>query len=119
MEFHFFDDTQQALELLDGQLLDLRQGLAQGKGMNDSCAGALLHLMAATEDTNLIKRGGWQTQKQLQARLQDMLAQDPFPATEVIEALDQEFIEKNLSPGGCADLLAVTLFLDRWERIDA
>ena len=29
MEFHFFDDTQQALELLDGQLLDLRQGLAQ------------------------------------------------------------------------------------------
>lgn len=89
----------------------LRRGLAQGKGMNDSCAGALLHLMATTEDTNLIHRGGWQTQKQLQARLQDMLAETPFPATEVIEALDQEFIEKNLSPGGCADLLALCCFL--------
>jgi len=28
-----------------------------------------------------------------------------------IEQLDQEFIQKNLSPGGSADLLAVTYFL--------
>ena len=28
-----------------------------------------------------------------------------------VEALDREMIRRNLSPGGCADLLAVTYFL--------
>ena len=32
---------------------------------------------------------------------------------EAIRRLDTAFIERNLSPGGCADLLAVTLFLYR------
>ncbi|MBO5347412.1 MAG: triphosphoribosyl-dephospho-CoA synthase [Lachnospiraceae bacterium] len=30
---------------------------------------------------------------------------------EQLEALDDAFIARNLSPGGCADLLAVTYFL--------
>ena len=30
---------------------------------------------------------------------------------EAIEELDKVFVEKNLSPGGCADLLAITYFL--------
>ncbi|MBS5249868.1 MAG: triphosphoribosyl-dephospho-CoA synthase, partial [Oscillospiraceae bacterium] len=35
----------------------------------------------------------------------------PLPALEAVEALDREMIRRNLSPGGCADLLAVTYFL--------
>ena len=35
-----------------------------------------------------------------------------IPALEEIAELDRQFIERNLSPGGCADLLAVTLFLE-------
>ena len=34
------------------------------------------------------------------------------PSPEEIAELDRQFIARNLSPGGCADLLAVTLFLD-------
>ena len=34
------------------------------------------------------------------------------PSLEEIAELDRMFIERNLSPGGCADLLAVTLFLE-------
>ena len=34
------------------------------------------------------------------------------PSLAEIAELDRRFIEKNFSPGGCADLLAVTLFLD-------
>ena len=30
---------------------------------------------------------------------------------EELEQLDQAFIARNLSPGGCADLLAITYFL--------
>ena len=35
-----------------------------------------------------------------------------IPSLEEIAELDRLFIERNLSPGGCADLLAVTLFLE-------
>ena len=34
-----------------------------------------------------------------------------MPSRAEIEALDQKFISENLSPGGCADLLALTLLL--------
>ena len=40
-----------------------------------------------------------------------MLEENPFPSMADIEALDKEFIEKNLSPGGSADLLAMTYLL--------
>ncbi|MBQ1679351.1 MAG: citrate lyase holo-[Oscillospiraceae bacterium] len=35
-----------------------------------------------------------------------------IPSLEQIAELDRQFIQRNLSPGGCADLLAVTLFLE-------
>ena len=38
------------------------------------------------------------------------------PSLQEIAELDRQFIERNLSPGGCADLLAVTLFLERLEN---
>ena len=38
------------------------------------------------------------------------------PSLQEIAELDRKFIERNLSPGGCADLLAVTLFLERLEQ---
>ena len=38
------------------------------------------------------------------------------PSLQEISELDRQFIEKNLSPGGCADLLAVTLFLQSWAE---
>ena len=72
---------------------------------------ALLHLIAATDDTNLIHRSDRQTQLKTREKLSKMLKADPFPALSVIEQLDNDFTEKNLSPGGSADLLAVTYFL--------
>ena len=41
-----------------------------------------------------------------------LLEQTAFPAPAQIEVLDDAFIARNLSPGGCADLLAATYFLD-------
>ena len=39
-----------------------------------------------------------------------------IPSLQEIVELDRQFMERNLSPGGCADLLAVTLFLERLEN---
>ena len=42
-----------------------------------------------------------------------------FPSVPInFEALDDAFIARNLSPGGCADLLAVTYFLHRISNME-
>lgn len=89
----------------------LEQGLAKGLSFNRAGSITLLHLIAATEDTNLIHRSNRQTQLQVQSEIAALLARDPFPEESVIENLDRQFMEKNLSPGGSADLLALTYFL--------
>ena len=42
----------------------------------------------------------------------DLISDGRVPSLQEIAELDRQFIQRNLSPGGCADLLAVTLFLD-------
>lgn len=89
----------------------LLQGLKSGLSWNDSGCAVLLHLLAAIDDTNLIHRSNRQTQLQVKQQIAALLAQTPYPSRDIITQLDKDFIEKNLSPGGCADLLAVTYFL--------
>ena len=89
----------------------LQAALDRKMPLNDACAVTLLHLLAAADDTNLIRRSDRPTQLQVQAQVRQLLEEDPFPTMEVIRDLDREFIQKNLSPGGSADLLAMTLLL--------
>ncbi len=89
----------------------LQDGLRRGLSLNDAGCATLLHLLAVTDDTNLIHRSDLHTLREIQGRLQALLADDPYPSLEVIEELDREFIKRNLSPGGSADLLALTYFL--------
>ena len=70
---------------------------------------ALLNLIARVRDTNVLHRAGEEGLYWLQGRAQDLLEQFSIPA---LEQLDRECIEKNISPGGCADLLAIAFFLE-------
>jgi holo-ACP synthase/triphosphoribosyl-dephospho-CoA synthase len=94
----------------------LRQGLSKGLSLNDAGCITLLHLLAETDDTNLIHRSDYQTQQQIRRDVTALLEKDPFPSLSVIEELDRDFIQRNLSPGGSADLLAATFFLYFLER---
>ena len=67
-------------------------------------------------DTNMAARGGMDQAKAAMDRVARLLEHDPMPAPSEREVLDREFIRRNLSPGGCADLLAVTLFLHDWQE---
>lgn len=88
-----------------------RDGLKRGLHVNDAGCATLLHLIAATDDTNLIHRSDRETQLEVRKRIGELLSVTPYPALSVIEELDNEFIRRNLSPGGSADLLALTYFL--------
>jgi len=89
----------------------LSQGLANGFSLQQAGCGALLALLAATEDTNLIARSDYETQQRIQKEIAALIAKDPYPDETTLQALDQQFQSLNLSPGGSADLLAITYFV--------
>ena len=68
----------------------------------------LLHLMAWNDDTNLVSRGGLAGLNFVQQEAQRVLADGGL---EALRQFDDELIARHLSPGGSADLLAVTWFL--------
>ena len=77
---------------------------------------ALLHLIARGEDTNMIKRGGPALAAQMSARLRESLWVNSRPTMACVLEMDELFIRHALSPGGCADLLAVSYFLRDWRE---
>ena len=95
-----------------------RRALAAGRTPNDACAIALLYLIARGTDTNMVARGGPALAAEATEKVRELLGRTPLPEMEEIAALDRWFTERNLSPGGCADLLAVAVFLRDWERTE-
>ena len=63
----------------------------------------------------MVSRGGAERAKTAAAWCEALLKRSPLPAMEEIVELDQHFLHENLSPGGCADLLAAAFFLRSWE----
>ena len=89
----------------------LEEGLAKGLSLNDAGCAALLAMLAASTDTNMISRSDYETQQRIALETAILLQKTPFPEEAVLKQMDADFIEKNLSPGGTADLLAMTYFL--------
>ena len=89
----------------------LEQGLAEGLSLNDAGCAALLHILSAEADTNMIARSSLETAEEIRGAIRELLQETPFPDRETLEALDLRFRELNLSPGGSADLLAICYLL--------
>ena len=87
------------------------RAFCDGLCRNDAGVLALLHLIANVDDTSIYNRGGIEGMEYAKNSAQELLENSPYPTKEEIEELDDKFIEKNLSPGGCADLLAATYLL--------
>ncbi|RUL65741.1 triphosphoribosyl-dephospho-CoA synthase MdcB [Dyella dinghuensis] len=80
---------------------------------------ACFALIAVLEDTNLLHRGGLDGLRFAQQAAQDFLDQGGVGHTDWLgraEAIHQAFIERRLSPGGAADLLAMSLFVMELEE---
>ena len=89
----------------------LEAGLAAGKTPDEAGAAALLAIIAHTADTNVISRAGIEGQKAASEALRVLLEKQPYPGRATLETLDRAYIAQNLSPGGCADLLALCWML--------
>jgi triphosphoribosyl-dephospho-CoA synthase len=77
-------------------------------------------LLATIEDTNLLHRGGAEGLSFAQKSAAGFLEKGGVAQVgwrDAAAAVHRDFIERRLSPGGCADLLAISLFLDALETI--
>ena len=90
-----------------------KKAIEEGKSENDAGVIALLELIASVYDTNLYKRGGLDGLQYARKSAKALLLKNA--AFEDVCRMDADFIRRNLSPGGCADLLAVTYFLIQTE----
>ena len=88
----------------------LRKWLSAGFSLNDSAAMTLLTLISEVDDTNMVHRGGPELAKKRKEQAKILLSavtKENFKET--LYTLDHQYMTENLSPGGCADLLAVSL----------
>lgn len=93
-------------------LPSLTEALQSGLCENDAMVYTLLRIIAATEDSNLVHRGGMEGMDFTKREARKLTEGGPAAMNlTAVRETDRKFIEKNLSPGGSADLLALTLFL--------
>ncbi|NLI92623.1 MAG: triphosphoribosyl-dephospho-CoA synthase CitG [Peptococcaceae bacterium] len=82
--------------------------------INDRLVHTLLGIMQICEDTNIVHRHSLLTLKTVQARAKEIMMAGGMKTEKgrkMIEDLQNEFILENISPGGSADLLGITVFL--------
>lgn len=89
----------------------LSQALDQGVDYHQAGSLALLNLIAHVTDTNMVKRSSVEEAAGLRQKVQELLDQPEGIRKSQVLALDEEFIRRGVSPGGCADLLALTYYL--------
>lgn len=88
-----------------------REALGKGTSLNLSLVHVLISLMSVVEDTTILWRKDEGCLKKVHLAAQNVIDKGSVFTPEglrSIEALNEEFIKENISPGGSADLVAVT-----------
>ena len=78
---------------------------------------ALLDVMVVLSDTNLLHRGGADGLSFVRERAKAIAFLPENERVAAMEAFDDEMIQRNLSPGGAADVLALGFLLDAWRTL--
>lgn len=78
----------------------------------------LLRIMCDLDDTNIVYRTSMETMQEVQAEARRVLEHIPetthFEA--VLQAMNTDYIRRNISPGGSADMLSLVVFLSNVVR---
>jgi triphosphoribosyl-dephospho-CoA synthase len=98
----------------------LDEARARGVSESDARLDALIAIVASLDDTCLLHRGGMTALDAAQRGAQRVMERGGVSTDEgraALAQLDAALIGLNASPGGAADLLAATLFLDSLRRL--
>ncbi|PUA18644.1 triphosphoribosyl-dephospho-CoA synthase [Glaciimonas sp. PCH181] len=96
----------------------LKRSRARGDSENVARLNALLAIIAELDDTCVLSRGGVDALDAVQGGAQQVLALGGVAAAQgkiALQKLEDDLLARHVSPGGAADLLAATLFLDQLE----
>lgn len=97
----------------------LYQGIVQKRNWNKIKLQTLLTLMSNIQDSNVLSRGNPEILKQVQKEANDFLEKGGAYSENAMHELmqmDEDYIRRNISAGGCADLLATTIFLEMFLK---
>ena len=106
--------------LFDHVLPALRAARRAGVDDRGAKLHALFTAMAELDDTNLVHRGGLQGLRDAQSLARNFLAEGGglvADAPSRAARVHATFVERRLSPGGAADLLAAACWVERVERL--
>lgn len=87
----------------------LKAALGRGENINEAGLQALVALMAHVSDSNILRRRGGDALADVRVRA-GIFHQNGF-SHEDLRRMNDDFVRENISPGGSADLLALTYFL--------
>ena len=73
------------------------------------CHKTLLHIMTTLDDTNILHRRGAEGLARAKSEASRLL--EDFSEAKM-SSLNKDFIRENISPGGSADMLSLTIFID-------
>ena len=97
----------------------LRRALARGRDARLARLSALFALLESVADTNVLHRGGSAGLALVQRRAREFRSHGDVYAGDAIPralAAHREFVDRGLSPGGTADLLAASMLVHRLQR---
>ena len=113
------EEAQQAFpHVMQRALPQLRLSRLNGSSETHARLDALMAIMTSLTDTCVLSRAGLEGLDAMQDGARAVLSAggSAHPAGQAaLAALDSHMLALNASPGGAADLLAATLFLDRIE----
>lgn len=98
----------------------LEIALKAGLSINDALVNSLIGIMSVLEDTTVLNRAGMEGIRIMHSVAKEALdlgGMNSMEGRAFIETMDQKFIQNNISPGGAADLLAVTVMIYELEKI--
>ena len=98
----------------------LRKQRASGDSEEVSRLDALLNIMSSLDDTCVLYRGGADALAKVKAGAKAVLLAGGCShanGRKKLEKLDRALVASHISPGGSADLLAATIFLDGLESL--
>lgn len=92
----------------------LRQGIREKREWNRIKLQVLFYLMSEVEDSNIIFRHDLQVLETVHMEAKEFLRRGGAYTEDSIKKLmlmDRDYTFRNISPGGCADLLAASVFI--------